>query len=860
MKSYRSPAKIFFLIPCLLLSTLIRSTFADVIYVRSDNPAVGNGTSWASAYRYLQTAIAAAQSGDEIWVKQGSHYPDVGTGQTDNDRFSTFTLKSGVSIYGGFDGVSTAFGDRDPDSYVTILSGDIAGTPASNADNAYNVVTGTGTDATAILDGFTVSGGNANFISFPTNVGGGLTCYPDGAPTVRDCTFDDNHSSNLGGGIYVSALAGQPSPTFTDCTFSNNTARSGGGVLNRAPNTTFLRCEFIGNSSERDGAGVYNQDTESVFTNCTFTSNTADRQAGGVFNDDSSPTFTGCTFTTNTSAVNGGAIFNSASDAVLNDCSFIQNSADEGGGLFNIGSSPVLTDCTFTENSARLDGGAVFSRNDVSTSPSNPSNPEYDSCTFDGNTANNGGALSNNGLGNELAQPLIIDCTFTGNAAGSGGGAIRFSLTESRIESSIFSSNTSGSSGAAIFIVGGGDTVVEHSEFNQNQATGAGGAISLSTGTISISNSNFTSNTSLNIGGALSLNPGSVSNLIRIKDCDFNSNNGLSGGAISLQGETTDRPLILRCAFVGNAAAPELFSNGGALNISDSSPDVVDCLFSGNLATRFGGALYFGSFATPRLTNCTVSGNKSGDSGAVFLNSGALTMVNSIIFNNARDTDDTASKDSTLVVVDPATATISYSLLDNYSKAELDAASGNTTNFEPLDPLFATPVDSSLAPTNSGSLELTEGSPAIDGGNTTANGFAIDLAGNPRPVNSAIDLGAFEYQGPDPFFLDGDNDGIKTGVERAIGTNPSVPDRSSPRNLRLVQSGATVEFSFGYDASTAASITLELRRSIDLINFDTVIASSETGFPTPDGAGIITIVDPSPPAGKAFYQLYATQK
>jgi len=37
----------------------------------------GNGTSWATAYGDLQSALAVAASGDEIWVKNGVYLPTL---------------------------------------------------------------------------------------------------------------------------------------------------------------------------------------------------------------------------------------------------------------------------------------------------------------------------------------------------------------------------------------------------------------------------------------------------------------------------------------------------------------------------------------------------------------------------------------------------------------------------------------------------------------------------------------------------------------------------------------------------------------------------------------------------------------
>jgi len=95
------------------------------------------GDSWANACS-LQHALKdlADGGGDEIWVAAGTYTPGA-------TREDTFQLKNGVALYGGFAG--------------TILSGDI-GDSGSSADNSYHVVSGSGTDRSAVLDGFTVQG------------------------------------------------------------------------------------------------------------------------------------------------------------------------------------------------------------------------------------------------------------------------------------------------------------------------------------------------------------------------------------------------------------------------------------------------------------------------------------------------------------------------------------------------------------------------------------------------------------------------------------------------------------------------------------------------------------------------------
>ncbi|MHC4676835.1 MAG: choice-of-anchor Q domain-containing protein, partial [Planctomycetota bacterium] len=135
------------------------------IHVDIDRPhdvIENDGSTWDKAYRYLQDALYVASAGNIIWVGQandGNDYvPDHNSAYPDgNDsREMTFQLKSGVEIYGGFAGYLAPDPDaRDIQLYETILSGDI-NTPGDMSDNSYHVVSGSGVDETAVLDGFTI--------------------------------------------------------------------------------------------------------------------------------------------------------------------------------------------------------------------------------------------------------------------------------------------------------------------------------------------------------------------------------------------------------------------------------------------------------------------------------------------------------------------------------------------------------------------------------------------------------------------------------------------------------------------------------------------------------------------------------
>ena len=373
-----------------LVAPLGRDSLAAgaTIYVDVDAAGLNNGTSWLNAYTDLQLALAAAVATDEIWVAEGTYRPTSGS-----DRLKSFKMKNGVALYGGFAGTETSRGQRDWVLHKTILSGDI-GIPGDASDNSYHVFyhpENTNLDSTAILDGFTISGGNASTPGWPHFAGGGMFNW-DSSPTLNNCTFAGNRVYEYGGGMYNYE---DSSPHLTNCTFYDNLADVGGGMHNgsncspQLTNSTFfsntavygagmwninylptptepilINTTFISNTATWDGGGMYNNTGSTpVLTDCTFVGNSAGEQGGGMFNYNSSPALTDCAFLGNSADLEGGGMFNrNASSPVLANCTFWDNSAGSyGGGIFNLGASAALTNCTFWGNSADAEGGAMYS-------------------------------------------------------------------------------------------------------------------------------------------------------------------------------------------------------------------------------------------------------------------------------------------------------------------------------------------------------------------------------------------------------------------------------------------------------------------------------------------------------------------
>ena len=250
--------------------------------------------------------------------------------------------------------------------YETILSGDLYANDVditypqnlldepSRTENSYHVVTGNGTDDTAILDGFIKNAGNANG-SGDDNHGGGM--LNDGSsPIVANCTFRGNSAADSGGGI---ENTNSSRPTITNCVFYNNASvEDGGGMDNCWYSLSIIdNCMFSNNSAGENGGGVCNDiSCGTIVKNCIFISNSTGEKGGGMYNCHSSPLVTNCTFRENKAIESGGGMCNVLfCDMIVNNCIFAGNSTyEKGGAMANLGSNPTLNNCTFTGNRASL--------------------------------------------------------------------------------------------------------------------------------------------------------------------------------------------------------------------------------------------------------------------------------------------------------------------------------------------------------------------------------------------------------------------------------------------------------------------------------------------------------------------------
>jgi hypothetical protein len=332
-----------------------------------------------------------------------------------------------VAVIGGYTGLGTPDPNaRDVVLYETILSGDLNGDDgpsfANYSENSYHVVTGSGTDTTSVLGGFTITSGSANgSVAFLDDSGGGMYNL-NGSPILIDNTFSDNLAVRGGGMFNYSS-----NPILFNCTFSGNfAALYGGGMTNYFGSTPILvNSTFSGNFTIYNGGGMYNQTFSSpVLVNSTFNGNYAGEFGGGMSNFHySNPTLISTTFSGNV--------------------------ANYGGGMANyINSSPTLINSTFSGNFAFYFGGGMHNQIE--------SSPVLINCTFNGNFANNfGGGMSNF----QNSSPTLINNTFSGNSAKYGGGMFNYLSSNPTLTNSTFSGNFAAFYGGGMFNSGSNPTI-----------------------------------------------------------------------------------------------------------------------------------------------------------------------------------------------------------------------------------------------------------------------------------------------------------------------------------------------------------------------------------------------------------------
>ncbi|MHC4128726.1 MAG: right-handed parallel beta-helix repeat-containing protein [Planctomycetota bacterium] len=672
-------------------NALFASPGGTVAYVDDSADPEGDGISWETAFDDLQDALDAAVAAQgavtEIWVAAGSYRPSVRV-DPDEPQTVAFQLLSGVAIYGGFAGDETDLSQRDPSVNFTVLSGDV-GQPGGHYDDAHHVIVAAGTDATAVLDGFVITGGRADHACHNYDeLGAGLHTF-GGSPSIIGCVFSDNFAERGGGAVYVQG----GSPSFTACTFSGNDAEPGGGAIVNSGTLELVDCDFTLNTADRGGA-VVNYGSVSM-TGCTFLLNTALVEDGGAINSDeeSEATLVNCLFVANSAVSRGGGVFTNAGPGFtvsLTDCTFSGNEAFDGAGLYAQQTSPELDGCLFADNDAGRHGSGIFvDGGDLSVLD----------CTFDHNWSTwSGAGLFITGGGTLDVQ----GCTFRDNRAFDFyGGGIYNNGCSALLADSMFRNNLADDYGAAVYNTNGAVSTIQGCTFEGNLV--AFGALASEDSTVTVTGCSFVDNQGA--AGAALLNTGST--VATVSDCLFTGNT-TTGSASAVSNEMTSQSSFTDCTFVGNTAP-----DGGTMRcFGDGATALERCYFVHN----GGGGIKCWNEIT--VTSCTFIGNTSVNAGAIDIDNPGLATVSDCTFtgNSATGSAGAISGDANVI-----RCTFERNIAGTHSGA-IKAGEGSI-----IDCVF---TDNS-AQTTGGAMAISRDEPLVVGcvfsGNSANRGGAVDI-------------------------------------------------------------------------------------------------------------------------------------
>lgn len=470
------------------------------------------------------------------------------------------------------------------------------------------------------------------------------------------------------------------------------------------------------------GGGMYNYYAAPAIRNCIFQSNTCvsttlveDVKGGAIYFNHAPSTLTNCTFSNNSLTANvgdfpsteGGAIYANYSDLTITNGTFTQNGCgsigdNAGGALCLYFCHTVISNSSFSNNNAHLNGSAA--------------------------SISEGGAILATGYSTSITQ-----CDFSNNSVyGSSinyGGAVRLSVGDVLINQCSFTNNST--SGTSVYnragaLYNNATSTITSCVFTNNSSK-VGGAIYSQPAQTIIDQCNFVGNkvNSGGTGGAAIYNFSSPVTIPtgRISNCNFTGNKaiGTPGGAIYNSGISAGY-MINNCLFRADTA-----KMGAGIFNDNSSPAVINSVFSQNIADSVGAAIFNLSTSSPKVINSTIIRNRAVYNGSGMYNAPASTpsVSNTIVWGNPSGIFNTAT----------ASTNMKYSLIQDVAANAASFLLDGSTN-----PLF---IDTS----GIGNYQLQSLSPCINTGRNDSIpvGYNTDLAAHARIYGGTVDMGAYEF-------------------------------------------------------------------------------------------------------------------
>ena len=605
------------------------------LYVNASATGANTGLSWPNAFTSLQSALTYAcnQSLTEVWIARGLYKPAPAGNAT-----TAFQIPSGLKVYGGFVGATTAnptgettLGQRpnvnpiagNPSS--TTLSGDIDNDGLLNSNNSQNVVRLGNASANTRLDGVVVAGG----IGDSNSSGGGIQ-VGGGNPALENLWVTGNGLSGTNGGG-IATLGSSTTLLLTNSRLSRNSApgRFGGGIYAEGP--AYLTGVDANQNTASSGGGFYSTAMVVSISSSTLSQNLADGQGGGAVFTAGSLTVTGSNLSQNTAPSGlGGAIYANNADLIsISSSTLSQNqSSGPGGGLHSARSGGVMIrvqGSTMNQNQSNFGNGGAIN-----------TNGSGNTLTMNGVTMNQNRSGAPGGAVNLVGPISLTNCNLSQNQSSALGGAIyQGNNGESFSATSTTLSQNTASSGPGGAVYGAGNTYLSECLIIGNQSRGGGGGFILFNATVvDIVSSTMSQNITTASGGALFKFDGSTR--MTLTNVVMNNNEGIGGsggGAIFAGGSTT--LTMSNTQMRQNRSS----SAGGAVNVT-GPVYLTDCTISQNTATNggSGGGINqaFSSGVTAfSAVNSTISQNLSDGPGGGVQASGDVYLTNCNVSQNS---------------------------------------------------------------------------------------------------------------------------------------------------------------------------------------------------------------------------------
>ncbi|MBN2129687.1 MAG: VCBS repeat-containing protein [Sedimentisphaerales bacterium] len=322
--------------------------------------------------------------------------------------------------------------------------------------------------------------------------------------------------------------------------------------------------------------------------------------------------------------------------------------------------------------------------------------------------------------------------------------------------------------------------IIAHGSASLKSSQLEGGGLYNDGGSLRIYECAFVDNYASSFGGGM-MNRNGANPLIQW--CDFKENQA-NGGAGMYNLDSS--PTLEYVRFLGNEATGTNAAGGGIVNGGASGPTLYNCIFSGNTAETYGGAVHSWTGCDPTFINCTFWANSGGyRGGAVRDYASTTTMVNCIAWGN------TAQQGAQIALAVGSVLTVNYcDLQGGVGGVYLEGGStiaGNVGNIS-ADPQFLDPDGrNNLTGDEDDNLRPSPGASCNDAGDNTVvpdpayasvntdieryGRFTNDpaRADSGNGVPPIVDMGAYEQIRP--LFVDKDATGTDDGSSWANAFN-----------------------------------------------------------------------------------------